>query len=183
MMGSLAYVDTHRGGDRGKADPDLLYHFPAQSGLPWHVKLVKRLLETHGGRIVGLKDSSGDMGYAREAAAHLARTSRYFPRPKRCCWRRAPAHLPAASRRPRTSTPTSARAHGVAAMRARSTPRSTIRKLFDGKQLVAGVKALLAHIHGDAGLGAGAAAAEPVPGRRPGPVVAGYDGVRAKRVA
>ena len=28
----------------------------------------------------------------------------------------------------------------------------TIRKLFDGKQLVPGVKALLAHIHGDAGL-------------------------------
>ena len=26
----------------------------------------------------------------------------------------------------------------------------TIRKLFDGKQLVSGVKALLAHIHGDA---------------------------------
>ena len=28
----------------------------------------------------------------------------------------------------------------------------TIRKLFDGKPLVSGVKALLAHIHGDAGL-------------------------------
>ena len=27
----------------------------------------------------------------------------------------------------------------------------TIRKLFDGKQLVPGVKALIAHIHGDAG--------------------------------
>ena len=44
----------------------------------------------------------------------------------------------------------------------------TIRKLFDGKQLVPGVKALLAHIHGDRGLGTGAAAAEPVRGRRPG---------------
>ena len=36
----------------------------------------------------------------------------------------------------------------------------SIRKLFDGKQLVPGVKALIAHIHDDAGLGAGAAAAE-----------------------
>ncbi len=44
----------------------------------------------------------------------------------------------------------------------------TIRKLFDGKQLVSGVKALLAHIHGDAAWATGAAAAEPVRGRRPG---------------
>ena len=56
--------------------PIYLYHFPAQSGLPWHVPLVKRLLDTFGSRIVGLKDSSGDMPYAREAAkihqAHAA---------------------------------------------------------------------------------------------------------------
>src|SRR5215471_6800558 len=46
-----------------------LYHFPGQSGLPWHVALVRRLLQKFGDRIVGLKDSSGDMAYAREAAA------------------------------------------------------------------------------------------------------------------
>ena len=32
----------------------------------------------------------------------------------------------------------------------------TIRKLFDGKPLVSGVKALLAHIHGDAAWATGA---------------------------
>ena len=52
-----------------KPIPIYLYHFPAQSGLPWHVALITRLLDAFGGRIVGLKDSSGDMAYAREAAA------------------------------------------------------------------------------------------------------------------
>src|SRR5262249_11755382 len=51
-----------------KPIPIFLYHYPALSGLPWHVKLIRRLLETFGSRIVGLKDSSGDMPYAREAA-------------------------------------------------------------------------------------------------------------------
>src|SRR5260221_1959043 len=49
--------------------PRYLYHYPQLSGVPWHVKLIRRLLTAHGGRIVGLKDSSGDMAYAREAAA------------------------------------------------------------------------------------------------------------------
>jgi 4-hydroxy-tetrahydrodipicolinate synthase len=59
----------------------------------------------------------------------------------------------------------------------------TIRKLFDGKPLVPGVKALLAHIHGDAGWAkvmpplAGFAMADRAA------AVAGYDAVRAKKVA
>ena len=42
----------------------------------------------------------------------------------------------------------------------------TIRKLFDGKALVSGVKALLAHIHARSGAGAGQAAARAIRGRR-----------------
>ena len=52
-----------------KPIPIYLYHFPAQSGLPWHPALIRRLLDAFGSRIAGLKDSSGDMAYAREAAA------------------------------------------------------------------------------------------------------------------
>ncbi len=59
----------------------------------------------------------------------------------------------------------------------------TIRKLFDGKPLVSGVKSTLAHIHGDAGLGAGDAAARALPVADRASAIAGYDGVRAKRVA
>src|SRR5215813_6272736 len=66
--GLVAYVDTIVQATTAKPIPLYLYHFPAQSGLHWHVKLVRRLLERHGGRIVGLKDSSGDMAYAREVA-------------------------------------------------------------------------------------------------------------------
>src|SRR3954454_17082984 len=33
-----------------------LYHFPAQSGLPWHLALIRRLLIGFGGRIAGLKE-------------------------------------------------------------------------------------------------------------------------------
>jgi 4-hydroxy-tetrahydrodipicolinate synthase len=59
----------------------------------------------------------------------------------------------------------------------------TIRKLFDGKPLVSGVKALLAHIHGDAAWGR---VMPPLTAYATGDravAVAGYDGVRAKRVA
>ncbi len=59
----------------------------------------------------------------------------------------------------------------------------TIRKLFDGKALVPGIKALLAHIHSDPRwarveppLSAFAAADRTA-------VIAGYEAVRAKRVA
>jgi len=33
--------------------PIYLYHFPALSGLPWHVKLIRRLREAFGPRIAG----------------------------------------------------------------------------------------------------------------------------------
>ena len=51
--------------------PLYLYHFPALSGVPFHPELVARLRETLGARLAGLKDSSGDMGYARAVAAAL----------------------------------------------------------------------------------------------------------------
>src|SRR5437773_1149158 len=58
--GLAAYVETIVQASTGKPIPIYLYHFPQQSGLHWHIKLLKRLLDAHGSRIVGLKDSSGD---------------------------------------------------------------------------------------------------------------------------
>src|SRR5499427_9383776 len=57
--GLAAYVDTIVKATERKPIPMYLYHFPAMSGLPWHVALIKRLLESFPTRIVGLKDSSG----------------------------------------------------------------------------------------------------------------------------
>src|SRR5262249_27062709 len=67
--GLVAYIDTLVRATERKPIPIYLYHFPAMSGLPWHVALIRRLLNSFPSRIAGLKDSSGDMAYARSAAA------------------------------------------------------------------------------------------------------------------
>jgi 4-hydroxy-tetrahydrodipicolinate synthase len=59
----------------------------------------------------------------------------------------------------------------------------TIRKLFEGKPLVSGVKALLAHIHGDPALARMKPPLAAFPAADRAAVVAGYDGVRARKVA
>jgi 4-hydroxy-tetrahydrodipicolinate synthase len=45
-----------------------LYNFPALSGVPYTPSLVGKLVESFGTRIAGLKDSSGDLDYARNLA-------------------------------------------------------------------------------------------------------------------
>ena len=51
--------------------PLYLYHFPALSGVPFHPALVARLRRVLGQRLAGLKDSSGDMAYARGLAVDI----------------------------------------------------------------------------------------------------------------
>jgi 4-hydroxy-tetrahydrodipicolinate synthase len=58
-----------------------------------------------------------------------------------------------------------------------------IRKLFDGKPLVSGVKALLAHIYDDPALARVKPPLSALSASDRTVVVAGYDSVRAKRVA
>jgi 4-hydroxy-tetrahydrodipicolinate synthase len=159
-----------------------LYHFPAQSGLHWHVALIRRLLETFGERIVGLKDSSGDMAFAREAATIAPRFS-VFPSTE--------AALPQARSGPFAGC-ISATANlnadlcalayrdGDAAALAQAV---AIRQLFDGKPLVPGVKALLADIHRDPKWAGVAPPLSPFPASDLAAVVAGYTALRAKKVA
>jgi 4-hydroxy-tetrahydrodipicolinate synthase len=148
--GLFAYVELIVQATAAKPIPLYLYHFPAQSGLPWHVKLVARLLETFGARIVGLKDSSGDMAYAREAAT-VAPGFKVFPSTEAVLMEaRAGAFAGCISATANLNADLCARAWrsgDTAALDA----AVAIRKLFDGKQLVPGVKALIAHIHDDAG--------------------------------
>src|SRR6185436_15038412 len=63
--------------------PLYLYHYPQLTGLQWHVALIKRLRESFPSRIVGLKDSSGDMTFARSAAA-VAKDFAVFPSTEAC---------------------------------------------------------------------------------------------------
>src|SRR5262249_39189216 len=131
-----------------KPIPIYLYHFPAQSGLPWHHKLIKRLLDAFGTRIVGLKDSSGDMDYAREATK-IRPGFAVFPSTEACLLdARAGAFAGCISATANLNPDLCAKAWRPGDKVALDAA-VTIRKLFDGKPLVSGVKALLAHIHGD----------------------------------
>lgn len=46
-----------------------LYNFPQLTGIPFSVTVIQRLFQAYPGVVVGLKDSSGDVDYARAIAA------------------------------------------------------------------------------------------------------------------
>ncbi|HZR63272.1 MAG TPA: dihydrodipicolinate synthase family protein [Xanthobacteraceae bacterium] len=180
--GLVAYIDAIVSATAARPIPIYLYHFPAQSGLPWHVGLIRRLLDTFGERIVGLKDSSGDMNYARAAAAIMPRF-KVFPSTE--------AALPQARSGPFAGC-ISATANLNADLCARGYRSGdvaaldeavAIRKLFDGKALVPGVKALLAHIHDDAAWTRVAPPLAAFSAADRATVSAGYEAVRDRRVA
>jgi 4-hydroxy-tetrahydrodipicolinate synthase len=181
--GLVAYIDAlvTAAGDTPIAV--YLYHYPALSGLPWPVPLIRRLRERFGARIAGLKDSSGDLGFSREAAK-IAPDFDVFPSSE--------AALPEARDGGPFAGCISATANLNADLCARAYRQGdraaldsavAIRSLFDGKPLVAGVKALLAHIHGDPALAKVKPPLGDFSAADRAAVASGYDAVRAKRVA
>ena len=120
-----------------------------------------------GGRIVGLKDSSGDMAYAREAAGDREGL-RCVPLDRGGLHRGARrAFAGCISATANLNADLCQRAWGTGDAAALETA-VTIRKLFDGKPLVSGVKATLAQIHGEPAWARVAPPLAAVPGRRPG---------------
>jgi 4-hydroxy-tetrahydrodipicolinate synthase len=180
--GLAAYIDTIVSATAAKPIPIYLYHFPAQSGLPWHPKLVRRLLDTFGPRLVGLKDSSGDMAYAREVAA-ISPAFKVFPSTEAVLLEaRGGAFAGCISATANLNADLCQRAWSRGDAVALDTA-VTIRKLFDGRALVSGVKALLAHIHGDAALARVMPPLAAFSAADTAAVTGGYDQARAKRVA
>lgn len=180
--GLVAYIDTLVKATERKPIPIYLYHFPAMSGLPWHVTLIRRLLDSFSSRIVGLKDSSGDMAYARSAAA-ISKDFAVFPSTEAALLEaRRGGFAGCISATANLNADLCARAWGQGDTGALDAAVA-IRKLFDGKPLVSGVKALLAHIHSDAGLARVRPPLAPFPTAYRASVIAGHDAVRAKRVA
>ena len=180
--GLVAYIESLVKATEQRPIPIYLYHFPAMSGLPWHVALIRRLLDSFSSRIAGLKDSSGDMAYARSAAA-ISKSFAVFPSTEACLLE---------ARRGDFAGCISATANLNADLCARAWSQGdttaldaavTIRKLFDGKALVPGVKALLAHIHGEPSLSRVRPPLAPFSAADRASVIAGHDAVRAKRVA
>src|SRR5664279_4163725 len=180
--GLVAYIDTLVQATASRPIPIYLYHFPAMSGLPWHVMLIKRLLEEFPTRIVGLKDSSGDMAYARSVAA-IARDFAVFPSTEAVLIEaRQGAFAGCISATANLNADLCARAWREGDMAALDAAVA-IRKLFDGKPLVSGVKALLGHIHGDPALGRVKPPLATFSAADRAAVFGGHDAVRAKRVA
>ena len=154
---------------------------PAQAGLPWRITLIRRLLDAFGERVAGLKDSSGDMDFANEAAdlsPHFqvfSATEAALPQARAgrfagCISATANLNADLCARFYR-SDDSAALAQAIA-----------IRKLFDGKPLVPGVKALLAHIHGEPQWVRVAPPLLPLAAADRMAAIAGYEAVRAKRV-
>lgn len=180
--GLVAYIDTLVKATVDNPIPIYLYHFPAMSGLPWHVTLIKRLLESFPSRIVGLKDSSGDMAFARSAAA-ISPDFAVFPSTEAALLEaRGGAFAGCISATANVNADLCARAWHAGDVGALDAAVA-IRKLFDGKPLVSGVKALLAHIHDDPALARVKPPLAAFSTADRAAVFAGHDAVRAKRVA
>ena len=180
--GLVSYVERIVRATMAQPIPIYLYHFPALSGLPWHVGLIRRLLAEFGDRIVGLKDSSGDMTYARQAAA-ITPAFAVFPSTEAVLMEaRDGPFAGCISATANLNADLCARAFhdgDAAALQA----AVTIRQLFDGKALVPGIKALLGQIHRDPNWARTMPPLAPFPPADRAHAVAGYEAVRARRVA
>lgn len=177
--GLVAYVDALV---RATQIPIYLYNYPAMSGIQWHVALIEQLLKAYSSRIAGLKDSSGDMAYARGAAA-LSAGFAVFPSTEAALLeaRRGDfAGCISATANLNADLCALAWRNGDAAALDAAV---TIRKLFEGKPLVSGVKALLAHIHADPALARMKPPLAPFAAADRATATGGYDAVRARQAA
>jgi 4-hydroxy-tetrahydrodipicolinate synthase len=180
--GLIAYIEALVSATADKPIPIYLYHYPALSGLPWPVPLIRRLREKLGARIAGLKDSSGDLGFSREAAK-VGADFDVFPSSEAVLLEaRGGAFAGCISATANLNADLCARAWRQGD-RAALDNAVAIRSLFDGKPLVAGVKALLSHIHGDPALAAVKPPLASYSAAERAAVASGYDRVRAKRIA
>lgn len=180
--GLIAYIETIIDATVGAPIPLYLYHFPAQSGLPWHIDLIKKLRGRFGKRIVGLKDSSGDMVYARSAAA-IAPDFAVFPSNEACLLDARDGAFAGCISATANVNPDLCAGAWRNGSKASLDAAVTIRKLFDGKALVSGVKSLLAHIHNDPALARVRPPLAAFPDADRLAVNAGHDAVRRQLVA
>ena len=162
--------------------PIYLYHYPQLTGIHWNVPLIERLRRSFPSRIVGLKDSSGDMAFARSAAA-VAKDFAVFPSTEACL-------LDARKGEFAGCISATANLNSDLCQRAWSTGDAAaheaavaIRKLFEGRPLVPGVKTLLAHIHRDPSLALVRPPLAVVSSADREAITGGHDAIRAKKAA
>ena len=81
----VAYVDSLVARLKPGALSLYLYHIPQNTGVPWPVDVVTQLARRHGGLLRGIKDSAGDLAYARSVVA-AARELSVFPSSEATLW-------------------------------------------------------------------------------------------------
>jgi 4-hydroxy-tetrahydrodipicolinate synthase len=175
--GVLRYLDAVIGA--APTIPIYLYNFPALSGVPYDLELIGRIVARFGERVVGLKDSSGDLPYARAAAA-VSDGFRVFPSTEASLLEaRTGVFAGCISATANLNADLCARAFHDGDEAALETAVA-IRGLFEGLPLVPGIKALLAHVHGDARLAEVMPPLVPFPAETAWAVIAKYEGLRQR---
>jgi len=140
--GVIDYISRLAEATASNPVPLYLYHFPALSGVPFSADIVRELVSRFGVRIAGLKDSSGDMDYARSIAA-IASDLAVFPSNEVSLLEaRDGAFAGCISATASLNAPFCARAFHEGDERALG-KAVAIRRLFDGLPLVPAVKHLI----------------------------------------
>ena len=176
--GITRYIGAITEETQSAAVPIYLYHFPAMSGVPYTVDLVRQLRTEFGDRIAGLKNSSGDLDYARRVAS-ISPTLDVFPSNEAVLTEARAGHFAGC-----ISATANLNADLCAAAFHDGDEQSlatavAIRKIFDGRPLVPGVKAVLAHIHDDPSLAVTLPPLAPIADNDLRSVVEAYDHFRS----
>jgi len=162
--------------------PIYLYHYPQLTGILWHIPLIERLRKSFPSRIVGLKDSSGDMAFARSAAA-IGKDFAVFPSTEACLLDARKGEFAGCISATANLNADLCQRAFASGDNAAYEAAVAIRKLFDGRPLVPGVKTLLAHIHNDPALARVRPPLAPVSIADREAITGGNDAIRAKRAA
>jgi 4-hydroxy-tetrahydrodipicolinate synthase len=151
--GVFDYIATLVAASADAPAPIYLYNYPALSGVPYAPDLVARLIAAFPSRIAGLKDSSGDLAYERLLAERHPGFDVFPANEATLLEGRGGRFAGCVSATANLNADLCARAwrDGDAAALEKA---MRIRRLFDGKPLVAGVKAGLAALHADPALAA-----------------------------
>jgi 4-hydroxy-tetrahydrodipicolinate synthase len=149
--GVFAYISAIVESLRGKTYPIYLYNFPALTGVPYSAELVRRLISDYPDHLAGLKDSSGDLNYARAVAAIDSRLA-VFPSSE-ACLKEARSGIFAGCISATANLTASFCAEAFHKQDDRALAKAVaLRDAFSGMQLVPAVKSIMAHVHGSAAL-------------------------------
>ena len=146
--GILRYFDKVVNESKGSGINLYLYNFPALSGIKYTPHMVKRLRDTFGPRIAGLKDSSGDLDYSAEVN-QVAEDFDVFPSNEAILIRARNGEFAGCiSASANTNSVFCGKAFREGSEDGLETAKS-IRALVSRKNLIGSVKAVVASIMGD----------------------------------